>query len=132
MTSHLQSGFLMSSKLLSLKSSTKKPVLNLDNPSASCICRVFVSNSSKLKEVIVSKFSILSSNLPISLIVNLLLSIIMTLASSGSYKYAGNSIVAIVIAASTFKGSFGSREDTPLITDKFSKLSKTTLSIRGR
>ena len=80
----LQSSSSVSIKLVFLKSSTKNPVLNLDNPSASCICNVFVSSSSKLKDDVTSKFSILSSNLPISFIVNLTLSTILTIASSGS------------------------------------------------
>ena len=52
-----------------LKSSTKNPVLNLDNPSASWICNVFVSNSSNDKDVNSSRVSILSSKPPMSLIV---------------------------------------------------------------
>ena len=74
----------MSIKFVFLKSSTKNPVLNLDNPSASWICKVLVSSSSKLKEEVTSKFSILSSNLPMSLMVNLTLSVNVIFASSGS------------------------------------------------
>ena len=69
-----------SSLWLSLKSSTKNPDLNL-SPVASLICKVFVSTSNKLKLVIISKFSILSSNFPISLMVYLLLSINLISAS---------------------------------------------------
>ena len=68
---------------LSAKSSTKNPDLNLFKPWASWICKVWVFNSSKLNEVTVSNVSILSSNSPISFMVNLLLSITLTSASSG-------------------------------------------------
>ena len=83
-TDTLQSGSLVSKKSVFLKSSTKNPVLNLDKPSISWTCKVFVSSSSKLNEVTSSKASILSSRLPISLIVYLTLSATLTFASSGS------------------------------------------------
>ena len=82
-TAQSQSSLPISIKLTPLKSSTKNPVLNLDKPSASWICKVFVSNSSKLNDVVVSRFAILSSNLPISFMVNLTLSSIIIFASSG-------------------------------------------------
>ena len=82
-TDTLQSILSISIKLVFLKSSTKNPVLNLVKPSASWICNVFVSNSSKLNDEVISKFSILSSNLPISLMVNLTLSVNVIIASSG-------------------------------------------------
>ena len=80
----LQSISSISIRFVFLKSSTKNPVLNLDKPSASWICNVLVSNSSKLKDEVISKFLILSSNLPMSLIVNLTLSVKTIFASAGS------------------------------------------------
>ena len=80
----LQSISPTSKRFVFLKSSTKNPVLNLVNPSASWICKVFVSSSSKVNDEVTSKFSILSSNLPISLMVNLTLSTKVIIASSGS------------------------------------------------
>ena len=74
----------MSIRLVFLKSSTKNPVLNLESPSASWIWSVLVSNSSRLKDDVISKFLILSSNLPISLMVNLTLSVKTIFASLGS------------------------------------------------
>ena len=115
-TSHLQSGFWRSSKLVFLKSSTKNPVLNLDNPSASWTCNVLVSNSSNERDVNSSRFSILSSRVPISLIVYLRLSTRVIFAFLGLYKYGGNSIVPIVIAVSTSSGTTGFSDDVPLIT----------------
>ena len=83
-TDILQSGSFTSKKSVFLKSSTKNPVLNLDKPSVSWTCKVFVSSSNKLNEVTCSKVSILSSSLPISLMVYLTLSATLTNASSGS------------------------------------------------
>ena len=67
---------------VSLKSSTKKPDLNLSRLSASLTWNVFVSSSNNESEVTTSRFSILSSSLPISLIVYLLLSKTLITASS--------------------------------------------------
>ena len=83
LTSHLTSGFCLSIKSLVLKSSTKNPDLNLDNPSASWICKVFVLTSNKDNVVVNSRFSILSSRDPISLIVYLLLSTKVIVTSLG-------------------------------------------------
>ena len=83
-TSTLQSGSEISKNVLSAKSSTKNPVLNLSKPSESWTCKVFVLNSKILKEVKVSKFSTRSSIFPISLIVYLLLSTVDITASLGS------------------------------------------------
>ena len=60
---------------LSLKSVTTNPDLNLLRPFASVTSLVAASNSSKLKDVISSRFSILVSNAAMSRIVNLLLSL---------------------------------------------------------
>ena len=131
----------MSNSELFLKSSTKNPDLNLDKPSASCIWSVFVSNSSKLKDVTISKFSTLSSILPISLIVYLRLSIIVMIASLGSYRYAGNSSVATVIPNSMSLGANGFSDDTPSTTTNSPEVylwsilaegSRIILSVRGR
>ena len=67
---------------VSLKSSTKNPDLNLSRLSTSLTWNVLVSSSNKDKEVITSRFSILSSSLPMSLIVYLLLSTTFITASS--------------------------------------------------
>ena len=67
---------------VSLKSSTKNPDLNLSKLSASLTWKVLVSSSSNESEVTTSRFSILSSSLPISLIVYLLLSTTVIFASS--------------------------------------------------
>ena len=73
-----------SSLAVSLKSSTKKPLLNLSRPSASLTWKVFVSTSSRERLVTSSRVSILSSSAPISRIVYLLLSTVVTTASSVS------------------------------------------------
>ena len=67
---------------VSLKSSTKNPDLNLSKLSASLTWKVLVSSSNNESEVTTSRFSILSSSLPISLIVYLLLSTTVIFASS--------------------------------------------------
>ena len=72
---------LKSINALSLKSFTTKPDLNLFKPSASLTWNVLVSNSNALNEVILSKFSILCSSLPISRIVYLRLSFILIIGS---------------------------------------------------
>ena len=94
-------------KLAFEKSSTKNPVLNLLKPCASCICKVWVFNSNKDNDVVISNLSSLSSILPISLIVYLLLSTNNSLASLGLYKYGGRIIVAKSIMSSILEGSFG-------------------------
>ena len=66
---------------MSLKSSTKNPDLNLSKLSTSLTWKVFVSSSSKERDVISSRFSILSSSSPISLMVYLLLSTALIKAS---------------------------------------------------
>ena len=63
-----------SAKLLSLKSQTINPVLNLSKPLASVIEVVFVPNSNIVKLVTASRLSTLLAILPISRIVYLLLS----------------------------------------------------------
>ena len=77
--------FLLDKSLL-LKLSTNIPLLNLSFPLESSTFKVFVLSSSKVKDVSLSKFSILSSRLPISLIVYLLLSIEDITTSSVSYR----------------------------------------------
>ena len=69
---------------VSLKSSTKNPDLNLSRLSTSLTWNVLVSSSNNDNEVTTSRFSILSSSLPISLIVYLLLSTTFITASSVS------------------------------------------------
>ena len=69
-------------RCVSLKSSTKNPDLNLSKLSASLTWKVLVSSSNNESEVTTSRFSILSSSLPISLIVYLLLSTTVIFASS--------------------------------------------------
>ena len=81
-TSTLLSGFCTSIRLISLKLSTKNPDLNL-SPTSSIICNDFVSSSSIVKLVTISKLVILLSSLPISLIVYLLLSTKVILALLG-------------------------------------------------
>ena len=66
---------------MSLKSSTKNPDLNLSKLSTSLTWKVFVSSSSKERDVSSSRFSILSSSSPISLMVYLLLSTALIKAS---------------------------------------------------
>ena len=100
---------------LSLKSFTTKPLLNLFSPSASLTCNDFVSNSSALNDVIVSKFSILFSNSPMSRIVNLRLSFNLIRASLKSYKYGGKVISAISIASVLTDGGCGKSEGSPCI-----------------
>ena len=68
----------------SLKSSTKNPDLNLSKLSTSLTWKVFVSSSNKESDVVSSRVYILSSSLPMSLIVYLLLSTALTSASSTS------------------------------------------------
>ena len=78
LTSHLEPvSRLKSINDLSLKLLTTNPVLNLLRPSLSFTWRVFVSSSSALKDVIISKFWILFSKAPISLIVKRRLSNIL-------------------------------------------------------
>ena len=115
-----------------MKSSTKNPDLNLFNPWESFTSKVFVSNSSNDKDVNSSKFSTLSSILPISLIVYLLLSTRDIFTSSGLLRYGGNSIVAICIEFSTVSGTLGSIEDEPLVTINSPLVLRTTLSVLGR
>ena len=74
-------------KLLFLKLLTAKPLLKRFKPLASFTSSDLVSNSRALNEVISSKFSILFSNAPISLIVKRRLSnILIEGPFTGSYK----------------------------------------------
>ena len=133
-TSHREPVSLEKSiKFLLEKSLTTNPVLNRFKPSASFTSRVCALVSSAVKEVVSSKFSILFSNAPMSLIVNLLLSdILMTGLLTVSKRYAGNVISAISIEFPNSVGGTGSSEDSPFINLTSSYWLITNLSILGK
>ena len=119
--------------LLSLKLLTAKPVLNLSKPSASLTWKDFVSSSSAFNVVVFSRLTILFSRAPISLIVNLRLSLILIDGCSAVlYKYGGKFICAISIESPNSVGGDGSSADSPLINFTSSNRLMTSLSILGR
>ena len=120
-------------RVLSLKSLTINPDLNLSNPFWSVTAIVFAVSSSIVKLVTSSRLSILSSNLPISRMVNLLLSLrrisgFLTVL----YKYAGNLICASSIASSARTGGAGVSLGVPVITSTLPNLLRVTRSILGK
>ena len=133
-TSHREPVSLEKSiKFLSEKLLTTNPVLNLLSPSASLTSKDCVLTSKALKEVVNSKFSILFSRAPISLIVNLLLSYILILGALTVLKrYGGRDISAISIEFPTSVGGTGSSDDSPFINLTSSYWLITNLSILGR
>ena len=117
-TSHLEpvSG-VKSIKFLLAKLSTTNPVLNLLRPSASLTSNDCASTSKALKVVVNSKFSILLSRSPMSLIVNLLLSHNVIIGSlTVSKRYAGKAISAISIESPSSVGGAGISADSPFIS----------------
>ena len=100
------------------KLSTTNPDLNLFSPFASCISKLSASLSNKLNAVENSKFSILSCNLPISLIVNLWVFNLSICTSVGTNVYAGINNVASFIALSKSFGGTGTSADWPSINLK--------------
>ena len=116
-----------------MKLFTAKPLLNLSKPSASLTWKDFVSNSRAFNVVVFSRFTILLSRAPISLIVNLRLSLINIVGCSAVlYKYGGNDISAISIESPNSVGANGSSADSPFINLTSSNWLITSLSIRGR
>ena len=109
--------------------STKKPDLKRSKPLASVIWKELADFSKSDKDVTLSKFSILSLSLPISLMVNLWFFVLSIDTSDGLNVNAGINSVASNIDSSKSLGGSGISADVPSTILKSPTLVKYTLTI---